>query len=449
MRESPLEVSFRESTIQRCILAEELEIPDDDDPPVASSDAEASALTAKLNSIKNRCTSSGIEFREDSTLDGRNYISLLMPSGKNKRRVPIYNDVISDIIIKSNFENYKFLSGYDAIYSTSENVIEAGLRPSRFSSPMIFDRLIKKLSNGVENSEKIVIQPNNSITLRPTIEIGRSSIEYLSLCGYRSTRFTIRLLGSRSKQHDQALAELRSYADSILFQIDMAHGVTLTLERERQIRTPPSGRRAPSEDLAYPITHYNEEAMSLYWYAKSASDMPLLKYLAFYQSIEFYFPRYSQAEARKRVSSILKQPTFRPHRDDDLDRLISAIQLSRSGGLGSERSQLRAAVNECISADDMRAFFASKDREEYFSAKAHRLKYHKIPLQNKNTDLRNDVADRIYDIRCKIVHTKNDQNDDFAMILPFSDDANHLSYDIDLVEYVAQCVLISSSGELS
>jgi hypothetical protein len=179
--------------------------------------------------------------------------------------------------------------------------------------------------------------------------------------------------------------------------------------------------------------------------------MPLLRYLAFYQSIEFYFPRYSQTEVRKRISAILKQPTFRLYRDDDVDRLISVIQLGRSGGLGSERSQLRAVVNECVGADEMRKYLTgTKDREEHFSGKGPKSKYYKIPIASKNADVRNDVADRIYDIRCKIVHTKNDDSDsDFPMILPFSDDADHLLHDIDLVEYVARSVLVFSSEELA
>jgi hypothetical protein len=106
-------------------------------------------------------------------------------------------------------------------------------------------------------------------------------------------------------------------------------------------------------------------------------------------------------------------------------------------------------VSECISADDMRQYLiATKEREEHFSSKA--PKYHKIPLANKNADLRNDVADRVYDIRCKIVHTKNEHSDDdFPMILPFSEDAEYLLHDIDLAEFVARSVLVASSGELS
>ena len=78
------------------------------------------------------------------------------------------------------------------------------------------------------------------------------------------------------------------------------------------------------------------------------------------------------------------------------------------------------------------------------------MRYHKIPVSNPNLDLRADVADRLYDIRCKIVHTKNENTEeDISMILPFSDEAEYLSHDIDLAEYVASRVLIFSSREIA
>jgi hypothetical protein len=61
--------------------------------------------------------------------------------------------------------------------------------------------------------------------------------------------------------------------------------------------------------------------------------------------------------------------------------------------------------------------------------------------------LRNDVADRVYDIRCKIVHTKTDTRDgSVELLLPFSPEAEQLSFDIDLVQHLAQLVLVASSS---
>jgi hypothetical protein len=179
--------------------------------------------------------------------------------------------------------------------------------------------------------------------------------------------------------------------------------------------------------------------------------MPLLQYLAFYQAIEFYFPVYSRSEAQRKLKMILKDPTFRSDRDADIARLLSAIYVSRTGAFGDERSQLRATLMECCDFEELRSFLeAEQSRKEFFLSKSKAQPYHKIPLGGPSVDLRNDVADRVYEIRCKIVHTKTDARDSaFELLLPFSAEAEQLSHDIELVQYLAKRVLISSSTSLN
>jgi hypothetical protein len=71
-----------------------------------------------------------------------------------------------------------------------------------------------------------------------------------------------------------------------------------------------------------------------------------------------------------------------------------------------------------------------------------------LNTQNKAHDICSQVADRIYDIRCKIVHTKGDEKDgDIELLLPYSKEAEKLGHDIDLVRFVAQKVLVYVSKE--
>ena len=70
--------------------------------------------------------------------------------------------------------------------------------------------------------------------------------------------------------------------------------------------------------------------------------------------------------------------------------------------------------------------------------------------QNEGSDLITQVCNRVYDIRCKIVHTKEDyQTDSLDILLPFSKEAEQLVYDIELIQYLSQKVLISASTKLN
>ncbi len=192
--------------------------------------------------------------------------------------------------------------------------------------------------------------------------------------------------------------------------------------------------------------------MSLYWYARSARGMPLLQYLAFYQVVEVYFPTYSRLEAQKRVRNILKVPSFNPMNDIDIGRILMAIRASKNKGFGDERSQLKAVIQECITPDSVRAFLASESkRAEFFGSKQKTISDYRMSFSNPDADLRNEIADRIYDIRCKIVHTKDvgeTEEETAGLLLPFSKESELMTYDIELIQYIAQQVLITSSTSI-
>lgn len=432
-------------------MADETELLEEDEAISTSPNEQSEEFEKSLAELKARCSAANIEYSETRQEDSP-FATIALQAGKSKRKIAVYKSR-AKALLAVEFEKYRFLSGYEAIYCFERKTIEASIRATRLGSSFLLQRLAGQ--NPIDNSvalQPIRITPTEAHPGRPIIEIGPSSAEFSAIgSGPRGPRNTLKLIGVRATQHDQALQELRSYADSLFFQIDALFGSAFILERQRRVRLLSTMQKRGEVSLAYPTAQYNAEAMSLYWYAKSARDMPLLRFLAFYQAIEFFFPRYSQAEARKRVAALLRSPTFRAFRDDDVDRLVSAIQVNRSGAVGNERSQLRSVVNGSISNEELRDYIgASKDREDYFSGRGLKGKYHRISLSNKELDIRNDVADRIYDIRCKIVHTKNEHSeDDIPMILPFSEDADYLLPDVDLVEFVARSVLISSSGELS
>ncbi len=74
----------------------------------------------------------------------------------------------------------------------------------------------------------------------------------------------------------------------------------------------------------------------------------------------------------------------------------------------------------------------------------------KIKLSDNKADIRNNVADRIYDIRCKIVHTKSgDKQGEVELLLPYSKEAESLYYDIGLMKYITRKVLIAASSTLN
>jgi hypothetical protein len=259
--------------------------------------------------------------------------------------------------------------------------------------------------------------------------------------------------GLAPESEEEARRLLERFGNSVLFQLDLLMNARMYLSEERSIAPRITPRLDRDEPVIRRVEHeYDAEPMALYWYARSARQMPLLQYLAFYQALEFYFPFYAQREAQDMIRDRLKNPTFSAERDKDIDGLITAIRITGAGGrgFGDERSQLRATVTRCVTAEELRAFILKRDgMKEFLKVKKSTAPTTKsVNLDNPTADIRSDVAERIYEIRCRIVHTKSSSDDDPPLLLPFSKEARSMHYDLELIEYIVREVLIAASRPL-
>ncbi len=416
----------------------------------------ADQIVAAKKSLEDRCRAAGIALEEVSGPDEEPRLRVGMKCGRNTRWLGLWSDESIAQLLAVPFERYVYLSDLEAICSYTDGTIEASIRPlgQGFAPTSLIYRRVFGLDRPNDQFDveaaKIIVPPSQEGL--PHIEISPASEVFLRLSkSLVKLPMTLKLSGCHVTTHDSALAFLNKVAGAVLFQLDLLTDVPIALERERRrfgIGRRPKKRVNPTMELQYPKTQFDSAPLSLYWYGRSAAGMPLLQFLAYYQVIEFYFPIYSQSEAQRKLKAILKDPTFRGDRDTDIARLLAAIHISRSGAFGDERSQLRATLTECSDSAALRQYLEEDpERKDFFINKAKALPYHRIPLANPSIDLRNDVADRIYDIRCKIVHTKSDARDgDVELLLPFSPEAEQLSIDIELVQYLAQLVLVAGSA---
>lgn len=413
---------------------------------------------AKTSLLVERCKTAGIKC-ELKEFDGDSWAIVHLPNGRQSRPITVWPERNTiDSLLSVPFEKYTFLGEYSAIACYATHTIEAGFTWARVPSRDLM-RAFKNDST-VENRDDAEGQP---FTIRGgdnapncVIVIGPCSDAFAVLnhglvapSDHKS--ITIQVTGVRISTHDEAVETLEHLTNSLFFQIDLARGIVLTLRRDHRRRRRFTQRRRVGESppIEFPRTEYDSAPMSLYWYGRSSLGMPLLQFLAYYQCVEFYFPTYYQAEQKRRIRNILKNPTFRPDREADIGRVLAALNTSSRKGVPDEKSMLRATIHECLDAASLRSYFeAREDRVEFFAAKTKGLTEIKIPIKSPDTDLRDLVSDRIYDIRCKIVHTKSGANDDVELLLPFSNEAQQLDEDIALIEFIAQNVLVAGSSAL-
>ena len=397
-----------------------------------------------------RCKAAKITIEEKASEDDVEiYFEVSMPCGRESRLVYLFDTEDIQKFLSIPFEHISFLGDYSAVFFRDTQTIEAAIKPMAGANSR-FMQLIERTVRDSDERRTIYTPVEISgicegVNLK--ITIGHASLEFkvLDLIGGRG--ISLRIEGVPVMFHDGALQFLERFADSLFFQIDSLYSTPLALlVRRGGLRRVRRGKEEGA-NLAFPELEYDRAPMSLYFYGRGAKGLPLVQFLAFYQVLEFYYPICYQAEARRRVRGLLKDPSFRVDRDSDVTRVISALQ--SSSGFADERAMLRATIHECVDPHDLRRFLEQDEiAAEFYKKKAKGLTDRKLPLENKGADLRDDVADRIYELRCKIVHTKSIRDDGYELLLPHSREAGMLSYDIDLIHYIARHTLIFSSTPL-
>jgi hypothetical protein len=408
---------------------------------------ETAARHAAFEAVKLRCDAADIKYHYEQYEDEDPDLVVHMPAGRDKVSITLFTLERAQRFLEVPFEKINYLENYEGIVCYEENYIEAVVAAAgtRISSPAY--KLYEKLSSAQsEGGGPLILKPaGNGLE----ISLGPVSAE-LSAIGrlVGSRRLSIRLSGALPQGSRRVAEILEKLSNALFFQLDLQSGVALNLVRQRKFkRFRFSSKKNVS--LEYPKFEYDDAPMTLYWYGRGSQALPLLQFLAFYQVVEYFFPIYSQAEAQRRIRSILKDPSFRADRESDIGRVISCIKASRGAGYFDERTQLRATVNEVINADQARELVTQEGLREFYKEDYKKVVDRKLPIASKDADLRNDIADRIYDIRCKIVHTKADGPDgEFELLLPNSPEEQFLGADIEVLANIARACLVSSGSPL-
>ncbi|RAO15239.1 hypothetical protein LUPAC07_03514 [Micromonospora noduli] len=255
--------------------------------------------------------------------------------------------------------------------------------------------------------------------------------------------------------YEAAASLLERFSAALFFEIDMLYDAPLSLRESKAQRLRSTMRDRIPDSLRVPTSpknSYPAEATSLYAYGRSANDMPLLQYLAFYQVLEYFFPTYARSETVRRFQRRLKDPVFDPNNESQVATLVSFLN-SEARALQYEEEQLKATLDACIDNDSLRLFFDQFEDCRDFLSKKNALKgvSHLVFNEHGNVPpLVTQVAARIYQIRCRIVHAKEDGGPrGVEILLPYSAEAKMLRHDISLVRWIAQRVLIQGASRSS
>ncbi|MFJ9980214.1 hypothetical protein [Streptomyces cyaneofuscatus] len=168
-----------------------------------------------------------------------------------------------------------------------------------------------------------------------------------------------------------------------------------------------------------------------------------MAFLSYYQVLENFFPVATRRSALRKLELELSDQRFDRHQDKFLMRILAVGENAASS---SESTQLRVLLEEFVRGGSLQDFFTERDWGKHFTKNGPiRGITDPINPENRQVSLSQQVADRVYKIRNRIVHAKDDPKfDSVPALLPQSDEAESLWPDIELVRLLAFEVILST-----
>lgn len=416
------------------------------------------------NKIECNLVDDGNEYEDTQ----RRYLVFKFPVARNYEEIRVYeNDPNIDSIMKCDFTKFRGISNYEGIWSHELKLIECEIQNSRMPGRFFLERITSILGNErVEQSEddngrRII---TNVVLLDEPVKvsIGYSSNEFVLLSSYKDGRrlnmekdffrykVTLKIQNVTCRTEDEARKLLEKIFNTIFYQIDILYGLTISLSSRRESRDERYRKmrrisRNNSETKEIKLDYeYDEVPMSLYWFAQSSDYSSIFKYFALYQVLEYYFPIYATINVKSKIQNLVKDPAFNINKDTDVIRLLNVLQFGNSSGYGDEREQLDLTLRNVTNGEDIIQYISEHEHllEFYKSKDANKLSGTKLRL-NDSMGIVDDLAERIYDIRCRIVHNKASEIN--KKILPMSKEEGYLAYDVELLQFISRKAIIANS----
>ena len=129
-------------------------------------------MTEKIEALKLKLKNSNISFKEiippDPEISSR--IIFDIPAGREKFQcVLVYRDELLSEALSVDFEKFRFILGYEGVWSKDLNIIEAEITNNEFMGRFFFDRLHKLICRPERNEDE---ENETEVTNIPLPNIG-------------------------------------------------------------------------------------------------------------------------------------------------------------------------------------------------------------------------------------------------------------------------------------
>ena len=192
-----------------------------------------------------------------------------------------------------------------------------------------------------------------------------------------------------------------------------------------------------------PLSFYNKNVINYYKRALAANNA-YIKYISYYQVLEYYFDEIFKENIYNDLRSILMNGGFSAEKDKELDKLVKLIKKKiKENGYGNEQESLLFLLKKYIKLEELKDKLNEITPNWYSNNKVEFSGAPKISWNDEKGWL-NSIVNRIYKTRNSLVHSKSGSEERYK---PYKDD-EELKLEIPLIKALAELVIIYSGKPL-
>ncbi|MFE7709759.1 hypothetical protein ACFU6I_29120 [Streptomyces sp. NPDC057486] len=258
--------------------------------------------------------------------------------------------------------------------------------------------------------------------------------------------YTLKIFFSEDRSGRDLAQEAINLTERLCFELDAAHGIQLVVVPRERFRVTIPRSPVPENGIRvrFPKMQLPREVSALFSFAGEAADNPPFMFLSYYQVLEYHLPLAARREGLKSMRRELQSLNFDEKDDASVLRLLNCAERNRNAG---EEDQMKTLVAACVRRDILRDFFDEGGHGDYFTRRGPIAGVPAINVASTSETLEIQVAKRVYALRNRIVHAKdNPKYAETPVLLPRSKEAGLLGPDIHLARLLAVEVVIDSQG---
>ncbi len=365
-----------------------------------------------------------------------------------------------EFALGTEFEHFRALQKYEGVWSESRGVVEAELllpRPSPFLAHPFY-WIQKSLGLGsssvgpktppADTIIPIPVEPPNvevelAFACREQL-VWRTGSPAINVFDSNALIPVIRIRRLAPLAAEGAITLLETLGLAAILELELSCRVAARLKVPYPFRLRFDG--PPMTPAFGTLRRYPPSVPAqLYLHARLNEDDAANTFLSLYHVLEYFFPHFScLAEA----AVIRKKLLSRSHALADMAESEIATILGEgrfatgARGIGKEKDQLVATVEAAITSEELRRLLICNGFKDFYTSLTPPLVSQRIRVEEPKANLRRELAERLYAIRCRIVHKKSSSAD---VLLPFAAEVADLHYDLKLIEDLARRLLSATS----